>query len=335
MITATADWNALADEVLAGNRLSHEDALAVLAAPDRDVPALVAAAYKIRETHFGDEVQLYYLKNAKSGLCPENCKYCSQAIDSEAPIDKYAFQTEEQVLEGARRAAATGAGTYCIVASGRGPSDREVERVCKTVAKIKDELGLHICACLGKLKAHQAARLREAGVNRINHNLNTSRRHTPEVVSTHTYDDRLETLRIAKDAGLELCSGLIVGMGQTSDDLVDVAFELRDLDVHSIPVNFLIPIDGAQMGVPQDLTPRDCLRALCLFRLANPASELRIAGGREVHLRSLQAMALYVANSVFVSDYLTTEGQPAAEDHAMISDLGFTVVTHEEPVGMC
>ncbi|QDT64961.1 biotin synthase BioB [Calycomorphotria hydatis] len=320
------DWQALAEKVLGGEDLSRDDALAILAADDDQIPALVAACYPVRKQHFGKQVQLYYLKNAKSGLCPEDCNYCSQSKDSEAAIDKYVMLNEEKLLEGARQAAASQAKTYCIVASGRGPTNREVDHVAGVVRKIKDELGLHICCCLGILKPDQALKLRDAGVDRINHNLNTSRSHTEKIVTTHTYEDRLDTLRIAREAGMELCSGMIVGMGESHEDLVDVAFELRTLDVHSIPINFLIPIEGAPLGTPQELTPRDCLRALCLFRLTNPTSELRIAGGREVHLRSLQSMALYVANSMFVSDYLTTPGQAASEDFKIVQDLGFELV---------
>jgi biotin synthase len=163
-------------------------------------------------------------------------------------------------------------------------------------------------------------------VDRINHNLNTSREHYPSICTTHSFDDRLETLKACRDAGLELCSGLIVGMGETDDDLVSVAFELRELGVHSTPVNFLHAIDGTPLEQVHQLNPRGCLKALCLFRLVNPTVELRVSGGREVNLRSLQAMSLYAANSMFVSDYLTTKGQPAEDDFQMVADLGFEIV---------
>lgn len=319
-------WDALADRILQGHRLTREEGQAVLQSSDDDILDLLAATYRVRRQHFGRQVQLYFLKNAKSGLCPEDCGYCSQSIVSTADIPRYPMLNETKLLEGAARAKESQARTYCIVASGRGPSNREVDHIASTVRKIKDQYGLHICCCLGLLTPEQAVTLKDAGVDRINHNLNTSREHHTEICSTHTYEDRLNTLRIARQAGLELCSGLIVGMGQTYDDLIDVAFELRELGVHSTPVNFLHAIDGAPMGTPQELSPRDCLRALCLYRLANPAAELRISGGREVHLRSLQAMGLYAANSMFVSDYLTTKGQPADDDFKMIADLGFEII---------
>ncbi|HSG69268.1 MAG TPA: biotin synthase BioB [Planctomycetaceae bacterium] len=325
--TPVENWEALADKVLEGGTLSREEALAVLGSPDDQLLPLLAATSRVRQRHFGNQVQLYYLRNAKSGLCPEDCTYCSQSKISEAPIEKYVMQNEEKLLEGARQAAASNSRTYCIVASGRGPTDREVEHVARTVRKIKDELGMHICCCLGILSPEQALKLKEAGVDRINHNLNTSRRFHEEICTTHTYEDRLATLRVARNAGLELCAGLIVGMGENHADVVDVAFELRELGVESIPVNFLNSIDGTPLEDRDDITPRDCLRTLCLFRLTNPQTEIRIAGGREVKLRSMQAMGLYAANSMFVSDYLTTAGQAAELDFQMVRDLGFEIVT--------
>jgi biotin synthase len=322
------DWDNLADIALAGVPIERDQCLAVMTSDDAELPALLAAAWRVRRHHWGNTVQLYYLRNAKSGLCPEDCKYCSQSVISEAEIPKYVFQGEEKLLEGAREAKANNARTYCIVASGRGPTNREVEHVAKTVERIKAETGLHICCCLGLLKPEQAARLKEAGVDRINHNLNTSRRFHASIATTHTYEDRLTTLRNCRDAGLELCAGMIVGMGETAEDVVDVAFELRALGCESIPVNFLHPIDGTPLGGdrPGILNPRHCLRALCLMRFVNPQSEIRIAGGREVNLRTLQPLGLYPANSIFVSDYLTTPGQPPSEDFKMIEDLGFEVV---------
>lgn len=323
---AAAGWHALADRVLTGHALTAEEGLAILNSSDDELLDLLSATYRVRRRHFGHKVHLYFLQNAKSGLCPEDCGYCSQSKISDAPIPKYALLNEAKLMEGAARAVESKSRTYCIVASGRGPSNREVEHIAKTVEKIKSTYGLHICCCLGLLEPDQAKRLKEAGVDRINHNLNTSRNHYPEICTTHTYDDRLATLKTCKDAGMELCSGLIVGMGETERDLVDVAFELRALEVKSIPVNFLHAIDGTPLEQKGELDPRACLRALCLFRLANPTVEIRVSGGREVNLRSMQAMSLYAANSMFVSDYLTTKGQPAEDDFRMVEDLGFEVV---------
>jgi len=326
-VCATAtDWQGLASRILDGHELTREEGLSILRSPDDELLELLAATYRVRRRHFGHKVHLYFLKNAKSGLCPEDCGYCSQSILSEAEIPRYALLNEAKLMEGAERAVASQARTYCIVASGRGPSNREVEHIASTVTKIKDQFGLHICCCLGLLSEEQAQRLKEAGVDRINHNLNTSRAFYDRICSTHSYEDRLKTLQVARNAGMELCSGLIVGMGETDEDLVDVAFELRALGVHSTPVNFLHSIDGTPLERKWDLNPRGCLKTLCLFRLANPNVELRVSGGREVNLRSMQAMSLYAANSMFVSDYLTTRGQPAEEDFRMVEDLGFEIV---------
>lgn len=323
---ATNHWQELSQQVLSGTPLSRVQGIEILQSPDEDLLNLLAATYAVRRNYFSNKVQLYYLKNAKSGLCPEDCGYCSQSIVSDAPIEKYTIANARVLLEGAQKAAETQARTYCIVASGRGPTDREVDHVCDVVQKIKHEHGLHICACLGLLKPDQARRLAAAGVDRINHNLNTSRRYYQEICTTHTYQDRLDTLQVAQEAGMELCSGLIAGMGETHDDLIDAVFELRSLNVKSIPVNFLHSIDGTPLENREDLDPRQCLRILCLLRLAHPEVEIRIAGGREVNLRSMQALGLYAANSMFVSDYLTTKGQTPEQDFEMVNDLGFEVV---------
>ncbi|MEW4490373.1 biotin synthase BioB [Thalassoglobus sp. JC818] len=324
--TTQIQWHEVAQQVLSGNAFTREQGLELLQSSDSELLDLLAATFLVRRTYFGRTVQLYYLKNAKSGLCPEDCGYCSQSIVSDAPIEKYTIANERVLMEGAAKAASSQARTYCIVASGRGPTDREVDHVCRVVAKIKADHGLHICACLGLLKPDQAQRLADAGVDRINHNLNTSRRYYEEICTTHTYQDRIDTLEVAQKAGMELCSGLIVGMGETHDDILDTVFELQALNVKSIPVNFLHSIDGTPLEKREDLDPRQCLRILCLLRLVHPATEIRIAGGREVNLRSMQAMGLYAANSIFVSDYLTTKGQSAEDDFSMIEDLGFEVI---------
>ena len=212
--SADVSWSKLADSVLAGEAISRSAAEQILAADDDQLLSILDAAWRVRREHFGDSVQLYYLKNAKSGLCPEDCTYCSQSKDSTAPIEKYAMLNAERLMEGAKRAFDSNARTYCIVASGRGPSDREVDHVCNVARDIKQEYGLHICACLGLLRPDQAAKLKEAGVDRVNHNLNTSERFHDEIVSTHSFQDRLETLQTCRDVGLELCAGMIVGMGE-------------------------------------------------------------------------------------------------------------------------
>jgi biotin synthase len=329
-VPARTCWNQLAERVLEGYQLTAEDALSVLAAPDEDLLDLLAAASRVRRRYFGKTVQLYFLMNAKSGLCPEDCHYCSQSKISEAEIPRYNLLNREQLLAGAKAAAERQAKTYCIVISARGPNEREIAAVEQIVPEIKAKYGLDICACLGLLTPTQAERLAACGVNRVNHNLNTSAERYGEICTTHTYGDRVNTLRAVRAAGMELCSGGIIGMGEQPRDVASMALELRDLGVESIPVNFLNPIEGTPLAGPSELTPNYCLKVLCMFRLVNPDRELRIAGGRELHLRSLQPLGLYVANSIFVGDYLTTKGQLPEADYKMLRDMGFEVTMSAE-----
>ena len=281
----------------------------------------------MRQKYFGKTVQLYFLMNAKSGLCPEDCHYCSQSKISEAPVPKYNILKRDALMEAAKVAAERGAKTYCLVISARGPNERELKAVEEIVPEIKKQYGLDICACLGLLSKEQADRLKACGVDRVNHNLNTGEEYYAEICTTHTYADRVQTLRNVRDAGMEMCSGGIIGMGETYDDIISMAFDLQELGVQSIPLNFLNSIEGTPLEGKKDLSPQDCLRALAMFRFVNPSRELRISGGREIHLRTLQPLGLYVANSVFVGDYLTTQGQAPDEDYQMIKDLGFEVTT--------
>ena len=331
-VTASdVDWNTLAERVLAGDRLTTEEAVGILNCPDESVLDLLAATYRVRRQYFGRSVQLYYLMNAKSGLCPEDCSYCSQSKISKADIPTYNLLSEKRLLDGAREAHERGSKTYCIVISAKGPSEREMRAVTTIVPKIKAAYDLKICACLGLLTDEQAGDLKDCGVDRVNHNLNTSAEHYGKICSTHTYDDRIATLGAVRQAGLEICSGGIIGMGEKPLDVVQMAISLRDLQAESIPVNFLNPIEGTPLSGQWELNPRYCLKVLCMFRMVNPEREIRIAGGREVHLGSMQPLALYAANSIFVGDYLTTKGQLPESDYQMIRELGFEVTRHEDP----
>jgi biotin synthase len=323
-------WATLADRVLAGTPIQREEALAILEAPDTQLLEVLSAAYRIRFKWFGNQVQLYFLMNAKSGLCQEDCGYCSQSKNSDAEIPKYNLLDRKQLMAGAQAAADRQAGTYCIVISGRSPTDRELRAVETLVPEIKSEYNLKICACLGLLDDQQAQRLKAAGVDRVNHNLNTSETFYEDICTTHTYQDRVDTLHAVRNSGMELCSGGIIGMGEDNSQVVDMAFELRDLNVQSIPLNFLNSIEGTALESVSELTPTYCLKALAMFRFVNPDRELRIAGGRELNLGSLQPLGLYPANSIFVGDYLTTKGQAPAADYQMIKDLGFEVLENRE-----
>ncbi len=320
-----ARFHQLATEVLDGHVVTRDEARRLLDSSDDELLDLMSAAFRIRQRHFGKTVQLYFLMNAKSGLCPEDCHYCSQSKISEAPVPKYNILQRDKLLAAAEVAANRQAKTYCLVISARGPNEREMMAVEAIVPEIKAKYGLNICACLGLLTAEQAQRLKACGVDKVNHNLNTSESHYGNICTTHTYADRIQTLQHVRAAGMELCSGGIIGMGESKDDIVSMAVELRDLQAESIPLNFLNSIPGTPLQAVDELTPQDCLRALAMFRFVNPSSELRISGGREIKLRSLQALGLYAANSMFVGDYLTTSGQAPEADYQMIRDLGFEV----------
>jgi biotin synthase len=316
----------LVDRALRREALTRYDAHTVLDVSDADTPLLVAMVGRVRTAYFGRRVKLNFLVNVKSGLCPEDCHYCSQAKSSDAPIPRYPTLSEEQVLAAASRAVACGARRLCMVASGRGPTPRELDGFAASVRAVKDRHPqLEVCACLGLLGNGQAERLAEAGVFAYNHNLNTSRRHYGAICGTHDFEDRVDTVRTAAAAGLSPCSGALFGLGEMDDDVVDIAFALRELAPESVPVNFLIPIEGTPLAGTNELTPQRCLRILALFRVMFPDVEVRIAGGREVHLRSLQPLGLLLANSIFVGDYLTTKGQAADADLRMIADLGFEI----------
>lgn len=325
-MTAALLARRLADRALQLEPPSRAEALAILKASDAETPSIVAEVGRVRSHFFGDRVKLNFLLNIKSGMCAEDCHYCSQSKISTAPIPRYSMLPPEAAVQAADTAVRSGAKRFCMVASGRGPTPPELRRFTAAVRAVKTaHPELEICACLGLLQAGQAEQLREAGVYAYNHNLNTSSDHYGRICSTHDFDDRRGTVAAARSAGLSPCSGALFGMGETDDDIVDVGFALRDLVPDSVPINFLIPIDGTPLAGRDELTPLRCLRILALYRLLFPAVEVRIAGGREVHLRSLQPFGLLLANSIFAGDYLTTKGQAAAADLAMIADLGFRV----------
>ncbi|MCA1296549.1 biotin synthase BioB [Paenibacillus sp. alder61] len=319
------DWKAFTEKALNGGLLTVEEGLSVLAAADDQILSILEAAYQVRRHYYGNKVKLNMIINAKSGLCPEDCGYCSQSVISQAPVPKYTMLDKETLLAGAREAMARKAGTYCIVAAGRGPTERELGQVIEAVKEIRETTPLKICACLGLLGEEQARRLAEAGVHRYNHNLNTSRSNYGSITTTHTYEQRVETVEKAKAQGMSPCSGVIIGMGESDREIVEMAYALRELDADSIPVNFLNPIPGTPLARAERTPAAKALKTLALFRFVCPSKEIRVAGGRELTLRTLQPLALYAANSIFVGDYLTTSGQEITLDHQMIEDLGFEV----------
>jgi biotin synthase len=321
----TGDWAALADEAIARDGIPRGRAREALAAPEEATYDLLAAARRVRVRFHGNRVRVHVLLNAKLGGCPEDCGFCAQSSRYETPAGRAPLLDAASIVRGAQEAAEAGAWKFCIVTATRGPSDRDLDVLCEAVREIKRTVPVKVCTSLGILDAPKARRLAEAGVDRFNHNLETSRRLFPEVCTTHSYDDRVATVRLAREAGMEACCGCIVGMGETDEDLLDVAYALKEVGATSIPVNFLDPRPGTPMAGRPRLTPLRCLRVLSVFRLVHPRPDLRAAGGREVNLRSLQPLALHAANSIFTDGYLTTPGNEPSEDLRMIEDAGFVV----------
>ncbi|TQS71843.1 biotin synthase BioB [Ornithinibacillus gellani] len=319
------DWNILARKVINGYEIIEEEALSILDCPNEEILQLLEGARIIRHHYYGNKVKLNMIINTKTGFCPENCGYCAQSIESTAPIQKYRMLDKETIINGAEKAVELNAGTYCIVASGRGPTNRELDTVTTAVKKIKAKHEIKICACLGILRPEQAEKLKEAGVDRYNHNINTSKNHHPNITTSHTYDDRIRTVEQVKHVGISPCSGVIVGMKEDKKDVVQMGQALKELDADSIPVNFLHAIDGTKLEGTHELSPMYCLKVLSMFRFMNPTKEIRISGGREVNLRSLQPFGLFAANSIFIGDYLTTAGQESNNDIQMLEDMGFEI----------
>ncbi|OED35055.1 biotin synthase BioB [PVC group bacterium (ex Bugula neritina AB1)] len=321
-------YQKLTQTSLEGKIIDKKSCLDILSNKDVDLLPLLNAAYEVRKKHKGKTVTLHILNNIQNGSCPEDCNYCAQAKTSKAKIEKYKLKSEEEILAEAKSAYEEGAFRYCMASAGKGPSAKRVGQMCSLIEKIKkDYPSLQICLSAGLIDDAAAEKLSSAGLDRLNHNLNTSRDYYPEICTTHTYDDRVKTLEAAKNNNLKICSGLIVGMGESHEDIINVALDLRRLEASSIPVNFLLPIEGNLLSQTTTLTPEFCLRVLCLFRLLNPESELRAAAGREAHLKDLEVLALYPASSLFLAGYLNTQGNPNVKTLEMIQDAGFEIVS--------
>ena len=338
----TTFYHQLTATSLQGELLSDTCCEKILTGSEVELLPLLDAAYQVRKTYFQNEVQLHILNNAQNGYCPEDCGYCAQANSATTDIEAYPLKPDAEILEEAKRAYESGAYRYCIVLSGRGPSPKRVSHLAQIIHTVKERYPIEVCLSAGLIDVESAHILKASGLDRLNHNLNTSEAHYPNICSTHTYQDRMETLQAAQTVGLACCSGVIVGMGEDTDDLIQVAKALRQLEVASLPVNFFLPISGTQLsesvtenprsGFPTTLTPDYCLRVLCLYRFLNPQAEIRVAAGREHHLRSMEVMALYPANSMFMDGYLNAEGSTAFRTTEMIRDAGFRVKTNDKDI---
>lgn len=325
MISNQDFYQSLVTKSLNNQPLPKEDCQAILQSADIELLALLHSAYQVRKQFHGNDVEVHIINNIQNGLCPEDCHYCAQARNSRSAIEDYPLKNEDEILKDAKHAYESGAFRYCMVSSGRGPSEKRVDQLSNLIRKIKSLYPIEVCVSAGLMNYDAAKKLKDAGLDRLNHNLNTSEANYPNICTTHTFQDRLKTLLSARQAGLEICSGMITGMGETADDIIQIALKLRELSAKSIPINFLVPIEGNLLTQFKNLTPQYCLRILCLFRFLNPTAEIRMAAGREGHLRSLEVMGLYAANSLFLDGYLNTKGSKTTRTLRMIKDAGFTI----------
>ena len=311
----------LADRVLAGEELTKEDGLKILQTPNEYLMDLVEEGKKVREAYFGNEVEFCSLINAKNGACTEDCSFCAQSSKYNTPINPYPLVSKEELLEGAEKALSLNANRYCIVMSGRRATKEEVDKVIEAVKEIRENYPIKVCVSLGSIDKEDLARLKEAGVDRVNHNLETSKNYFPEIVSTHPWEERYNTIKNIQKVGLSTCTGGIFGIGESDEDIVDLAITYRDLNVHSIPLNFLIQIPGTPLYGKGNLTPEKALKIVVLFKLFNPKSELRLCGGREQNLGEYHDVAMEVANCLMAGGYLTRAGRAPRKDKEMIKKL--------------
>lgn len=322
---------AVGSRVLEGKEVTPEEALELLALEGEEVYDLLLAAGKVRRRFKGSKVFFCSIVNAKSGLCPEDCAFCAQSFSASAAIETFPIQDPSYILEQAHAAVAAGAHEFSIVTSGKALGWRDLETVCEALEEMKANNSLVRCTSLGMLTDEKAARLKAAGLESYHHNLETSRRFFPQICSTYSYDESVETVRIAKRHGLSVCCGGIFGMGETDADRVELAFTLKELDVDSVPLNFLNPIPGTRLQDQPPLPPLEILSIIAVYRLVLPRKDILVCGGREVNLRDLQAlMFLAGANGTMLGHYLTTKGRVPEEDLRMIADLGLEAANGRE-----
>ena len=309
------------EKALSGEGISRRDALSVLGAKPGEVPELFAAASAVRRRFFGDRVTLCSIVNAKSGACTEDCAFCAQSSRHRARADVFPLRGEAEILQAARRAASLPIDRLGIVTSGGALSGEGIERVAGVFRSRAPE-GIGWCASLGTLSQEELAYLKEAGLTRFHHNLETAESFFPKICSTHSFRERLATVRAAKAVGLEVCAGGILGLGESLEERVDLAFTLAAERVDSIPLNFLIPVPGTPLENLDPMKPLDILKTTAMFRFANPRSEIKICAGR-LHLRDLQSMIFYAgATGMMIGPLLTVAGRDPEADRRMLADLG-------------
>jgi biotin synthase len=320
----------LEQQSLSGKLISRKDCQAVLQSKKIDLLLLLNAAFNVRFKYWGKGVTIHIINNVQNGHCSENCHYCAQSKLSKALIETYSMKSDAEILNEAKIAYQSGAFRYCMVFSGREQGRKRLERLINIIRAIKKKYRMEVCVSPGFVNKAEALLLKKAGLDRLNHNINTSSKYYAHICTTHTFDKRLQTLKAAQEAGLDMCSGVIVGMGESLHDVIDAALTLRTFkNVKSIPVNFFLPIKGTQLVNTPNLSPEYCLRILCLYRFLNPQAEIRMAAGREYHLRDMQILGLYPANSLFMDGYLNVKGTSRFKTLQMIKDAGFSIKSEQ------
>ncbi|MCD5390419.1 biotin synthase BioB [candidate division NPL-UPA2 bacterium] len=316
----------ISEKVLEGDNIGQDEALQLWSVDDQELFSLLDMANRIRGRFKGDEVDLCAIVNAKSGNCPEDCIFCSQSIHHETNIEKFPLISTEEMLRAAKDARQIRAGRFGVITSGRRISEREVSIICEGLSLIREQVSIHRCASLGALTHKTARLLKEAGLERYHHNLESSESFFPNICTTHHFQERLETVRLAKEAGLEVCSGGIFGLGETPAQRIELALTLRKLEVDSVPLNFLYPIPGTPCEEMLPPAPLEILKTVAMFRFILPTVEIKVCGGRERNLRSLQPMLFLAgASGILIGNYLTTRGQSPEADLQMIRDLGLRI----------
>lgn len=319
--------HAITEKILSGKEISKEEALKLLCVNDKELYYLFASANYLRMHFRGRRVDLCAITNAKSGLCPEDCAFCAQSAHHATKAAVYPLIPEEEILRRAEKAKVQGTQRFCIVTSGRQVTPQEFKKICRTVTLIKNKFpSLHMDASLGQLDKDMAGGLKEAGLQRYNHNVETCQEFFPRICTTHSYSDRLKTIALLKEAGLEVCCGGIFGLGESVEQRIDFAFELKALDVDCIPLNFLNPVPCTPLESNPDVPALELLKTVAILRHILPKKQIRICGGREKNLRSLQAMIFLAgSDSIIIGEYLTTLGACGEDDLKMITDLGLNV----------
>ena len=305
--------------------MTREYALKILNTPDEEMDQLIAEAEKLRRKYKGDNVGIHILTNARSGNCSQDCAYCAQSCRSNADIDKYRWVSDEKLFKDNDFVNKNHLARHCIGLSGMKFTDDEILELAERIKTMK-ATGTHLCCSIGFLTEKQAKILKDAGLDRINHNLNTSRSYYSHICSTHTFDQRVKNIKMLQSIGFEICSGGIIGMGESKEDIVDMLLELKEINPEAIPINFLLPIKGTPFENVDTsiLTPNYCLKVLCLARLLVPQADIRCAAGREIYFKGDEKRLLSVVNSIFASGYLTEDGQGIKDTIKAITDAGFT-----------